>query len=170
MSLLKGSHTDETREASIRKQVYQDVAFPATKLAEAVAFVDRTFGIFPLLVYPCKLVDIEGRMVRSGTGEDARFLNLGIYGIPRAIREKKPFKTVTEVRKLEAWIRDVGGFQHTYCDSFQSKDEFEAMFDMQLNAALREKYGAAGAFAGVFATTRPVMDGWAWLEEEKGWA
>ena len=29
------------------------------------------------------------------------------------------FPTVTKVRELEAWVRSVGGFQHTYCDSFQ---------------------------------------------------
>ena len=32
MSFLKSSHTAETREASIRKQVYQDVCFPAAEL------------------------------------------------------------------------------------------------------------------------------------------
>ena len=29
-------------------------------------------------------------------------------------------------------MRSVGGFQHTYCDSFQTEEEFEAMFNHDL--------------------------------------
>ena len=36
MSFLKSSHTESTREASVRKQCYQDVAFPARCFPEAV--------------------------------------------------------------------------------------------------------------------------------------
>ena len=36
MSFLKSSHTTETREASIRKQCYQDVAFPAEELCQVI--------------------------------------------------------------------------------------------------------------------------------------
>jgi delta24-sterol reductase len=131
MALLKGSHTDETREASARKQVYQDVGFPADKLEETLTFCDKTFEIYPLLCYPCKIPDVPGRMVRatpntSGAtaaaacggekaGRHSMFLNLGIYGVPKAILEKRPYKTVTSVRALEKHIRSVGGFQHTYC-------------------------------------------------------
>ena len=169
MSLLKSSHNAETREASIRKQVYQDVALPAEKLEEAVRLVDETFGIFPLLCYPCKLYDVPGRMVRSGKGEDAAFLNLGVYGIPAEIEAGRPFKTVAAVRKLEAYIRSVRGFQHTYCDSFQTKEEFESMFDLRLHHELRARYGAEGAFVGIFEKTRPECDIWAWKKEEEGW-
>lgn len=35
------------REASIRKQVYQDVAFPSAKLDEAISTSGDLFGIFP---------------------------------------------------------------------------------------------------------------------------
>ena len=169
MSMLKASHNDETREASIRKQIYQDVAFPATKLSEAIDLSDRLFGIFPLLCYPCRMRDVEGRMVRSGTGSDVPCFNLGIYGVPQALRQGKAFKTVHAVRELEAWIRGVHGFQHTYCDSFQTKEEFEDMFDLKPNAALRKKYGAEGAFVGVYEKTRPEMDVWAWKAEEETW-
>lgn len=170
MSLLKASHNDETREASIRKQVYQDVAFPASKLSEAIDLSERLFGIFPLLCYPCLMRDVEGRMVRTGTGEDAPCFNLGIYGVPQPLRNGRgPFRTVHAVRELEAWIRSVHGFQHTYCDSFQSKGEFEQMFDVRPNAAVRSQYGAEGAFVGVYEKTRPEMDVWAWKAEEESW-
>ena len=39
----------------------------------------------------------------------------------------KHFKTVTAVRGMEWLVRKLGGFQHTYCDSFQTKEEFMEM-------------------------------------------
>lgn len=93
LSLLKSSHNDETREASVRKQVYQDVAFPAERLCEAIGTSDGLFSIYPLLCYPCQLTDVAGRFVRSGTGASRPFLNLGIYGVPKPLREGRPFKT-----------------------------------------------------------------------------
>ena len=170
MSLLKASHNDETREASIRKQVYQDVCFPSAHLSEAIDASERLFGIWPLLCYPCLMRDVEGRMVRTSTGGDVPCFNLGIYGVPEGLRQGRgAFKTVHAVRELEAWIRKVGGFQHTYCDSFQSKAEFEQMFDLRPNAAVRAAYGAEGAFVGVYEKTRPEMDVWAWKAEEETW-
>lgn len=169
MSLLKASHNEETREASIRKQVYQDVAFPAARLSEAIDLSERLFGIFPLLCYPCLMRDVEGRMVRTRTGMDEPYFNLGIYGVPAALRQGKVYKTVHAVRELEAWVRSVGGFQHTYCDSFQSRAEFEEMFDAKPNASRRTEYGAEGAFVGIYEKTRPEMDVWAWKAEEDSW-
>eukprot|EP00729_Bicosta_minor_P002583 gene2583-24079_t len=64
MALLKGSHTDETREASARKQVYQDLGFPADRFEDVIKFCDDTFAIYPLLVYPCQIADVPGRMVK----------------------------------------------------------------------------------------------------------
>jgi delta24-sterol reductase len=217
MSLLKASHNDETREASVRRQVYQvrcplhrstdtegpmppstlnpkpsdpsillpsalgltclrlatgaqDIAFPCAKLSEAVEICERLFNIYPLLCYPCRVRDVPGRMVRTGTGVDEPYFNLGVYGVPEAVRQGRPFKTVTAVRELEQWVRGARGFQHTYCDSFMTRDEFEQMFDMRPNAALRARYGAEGAFVGVYEKTRPEVPIWAWKAEEDGWA
>ena len=100
MWLLKASHTPETREASVRKQVYQDVAFPAPKLSEAVDVAERLFGIWPLLCYPCTVRDVAGRMVRSGAGADRPFFNLGIYGVPAPLKAGRAFQTVHRVRVL----------------------------------------------------------------------
>ena len=170
MWLLKASHNAETREASVRKQIYQDVAFPAHRLGAALELNESLFGIYPLLCYPCLVRDVPGRMVRTHTGRDAPYFNLGIYGVPAPItRGRDDFKTIHAVRALEAWVREAHGFQHTYCDSFLTRDEFEEMFDLKPNAALRERYGAAGAFVGVYEKTRPEVDVWAWHAEEASW-
>ena len=183
MSFLKASHTQETREASIRKQCYQDVAFPAERLGEALQLSDELFQIYPLLVYPCMVrTDREDALLRVAPGgtpeasESRRMnLNLGIYGVPRELpgleARGETFPMVSRVRRLEAWLRRVGGFQHTYCDSFQTEEEFEQMFNhAPLYEDMRREYGAAGVFPRIYQKTRPEMDYWAWLEEEKATA
>ena len=99
-------------------------------------------------------------------GRTSMYMNLGLYGVPKAILEKKPYKTVTEVRGLEQFIRDVGGFQHTYCDSFQLREEFESMFDMRQHNLMREETGADKALVDVYTKTRPEVDVFAWLDAE----
>merc|ERR1712166_1135887 len=114
------------------------------------------------MVYPC-LVHDRGGMLRLPDGAKKQmFLNLGIYGIPRDIRANpsQPFLMVRAVRRLESWIRSVGGFQHTYCDSFQREDEFKTMFDHTLWAKMRSKYSAERTFPSVYDKTRPEMDVW----------
>ena len=216
MSFLKSSHTPETREESIYRQVYQDISMPIERLDEALSLAHDLFEIYPLLMYPCALVKrgIVG-MLRTGGGcageggeeatstmtwrrtadgglveimsdaedaaeEDAgdgestlRFqlnANLGIYGVPRAIRNapREPCAVVSKVRALEKWVRDVGGFQHTYCDSFQGEEEFQAMFNHDAGwRAARVKYGAEGRFPTVYDKTRPEIDVWARLALEE---
>ena len=80
---------------------------------------------------------------------------------------QRPYKTVTSVRALERHIRTVGGFQHTYCDGFQQRSEFESMFDMALHQKMRVSLGADKAFVDVYTKTRPEMDVFAWLAEEE---
>lgn len=182
MSFLKGSHTSETREASARLQVFQDIAFPKEELASAVGVADSLFNIYPLMVYPAKINDYGGMVRLRGGGvaecaelrargvrASALFLNLGIYGVPRLVREGRPCRTVHRVRELEAWVRKVGGFQHTYCDSFQTEEEFNAMFDHALLRKVRGEYGVPGDFVDVYARTRPEVPWRQWLEEEAGW-
>ena len=96
------------------------------------------------------------------------FLNFGIYGVPKPIAMGRKYKTVTAVRGMEWLVRKVGGFQHTYCDSFQTKEEFAEMFDHELWEKVRTKYGGKALFPGVYEKTRANDIDWhAWLEEEQ---
>ena len=53
MSFLKASHTPETREASIYKQVYQDISFPA---AELDAGLTKSHELFDICEDPRRLL------------------------------------------------------------------------------------------------------------------
>ena len=74
---------------------------------------------------------------------------------------------MTQVRALEQYLREVGGFQHTYCDSFQKREEFEEMFDMTQHNLKRAELGADAALVDVYTKTRPEVDVFAWLKEEE---
>jgi delta24-sterol reductase len=178
LSFMKSSHTKETREASVRKQCYQDICFPASMFLKALDVNDRLFNIYPLLVYPCKVIN-RGGLVKVGNREKHQLgdgsyvqmnMNLGIYGIPPELKNDvfQLFPMVGRVRKLEQWLRDNNGFQHTYCDSFQTKNEFHHMFDHIQYNKMRNTYGAEGKFPTVYDKTRPEMDVFQWLEEEEG--
>merc|ERR1712091_402795 len=114
------------------------------------------------MCYPCLVRDGAGMLKTPDTdparreGEAHMYLNLGIYGIPKEQRDHPYdlFPMVTRVRQLESWIRDHKGFQHTYCDSFQSEAEFEEMFDHTLYNRMRKQYGGDRAFQRVWQKTR----------------
>lgn len=178
MKLLKRSRPLEERVRAMRQQVYQDFGFPAEHLREMLLHLHRTFEIYPLLVYPCRVID-RGGMVRlpgqvgqpwDGTERSAYYLNLGIYGAPRDVRQGQPqYPTITKVRELEGMVRERGGFLHTYVDVFSTEAEFEAMFDHTLWRRMRAQYGAEGVFPTVYEKIRPEVDVEPFLEQERAW-
>jgi delta24-sterol reductase len=178
LSLLKSSRPPEERARAMRQQVYQDFAFPAVHLKEMLTNLDETFEIYPLLVYPCQVFD-RGGMLRvkgqHGVSWDGReqsdmYLNLGIYGSPREIREGNlRFPTMTKIREFEAMVRERGGFLHTYVDVLSTEDEFEAMFDHGLWREMRKRYGAEGVFPSIYEKIRPELDFRPFLAEEAEW-
>lgn len=178
MAFLKGSRPELERENTIRKQVWQEFAFPAEHFAEMVERVHEEFEIYPLLAYPCKVID-HGGIVRlpgnhgtpyGGTPEVGAFLDIGIYGVPQRILNGDPkFDAVTRVRRLEEHVRKMGGFLHTYCDVFSTEDEFMEMFDHTLWQAMRDRYDANGTFPTIYEKVKPEVDPLGFLEEERAW-
>ena len=177
-TFLKGTRPEAERENTIRKQVWQEYAFPAEHFADMVAHVDAAFEIYPLLAYPCKVID-QGGLVRlpqnrgrpySGTTESMAFLDIGVYGFPQRIKDgEERFPTVTRVRELEQKARSLGGFLHTYCDVFSTEAEFQEMFDHTLWQQMRLRYRADGVFPTIYQKVKPEMDPLQFLEEEQSW-
>ena len=67
-------------------------------------------------------------MLRSLTNRDEMFVDIGVYGVPQQER----FDSEKTMRKLEEFVRHVGGFQMMYADSYMTREEFRAMFDHSL--------------------------------------
>lgn len=177
-TFLKGTRPEAERVNTIRKQVWQEYAFPAEHFAEMVAHVDEAFEIYPLLAYPCKVID-HGGLVRlpknrgepySGAPETTAFLDIGVYGFPQRIKDgDERFPTVTKVRALEQKARSLGGFLHTYCDVFSTEEEFMEMFDHTLWLEMRSRYGADGVFPTIYEKVKPEIDPLRYLAEERSW-
>jgi delta24-sterol reductase len=178
-TFLKGTRPQAERENTIRKQVWQEYAFPAEHFGEMVEHVHDEFEIYPLLAYPCRVID-QGGLVRlpanrgkpySGRAETGTFLDIGVYGFPQRVREgDEHFPAVTKVRRLEQKARALGGFLHTYCDVFSTEQEFLEMFDHTLWSQMRAQYNANGSFPTIYEKVKPEMEPLQFLEEERAWA
>jgi len=135
-------------------------------------------NIYPLLAYPCKVID-KGGMVRlpgnrgtpySGRTETATFLDIGVYGFPQRVKDgDEQYPAVTKVRALEQKARSLGGFLHTYCDVFSTEEEFLEMFDHALWRQMRERYQAEGTFPTIYQKVKPEMDPLQFLAQEAAW-
>ena len=178
-TFLKGTRPRAERENTIRKQVWQEFAFPAEHFAEMVEQVHEELEIYPLLGYPCRVIDRGGLVRRpgnrkkpySGRAEAAVFLDLGIYGFPKRVKDgDERFPTVSKVRALERKVRSIGGFLHTYCDVFSTEEEFEEMFDHTLWREMRAKYHADGTFPTIYEKVKPELDPLQFLDEERSWS
>ncbi|MBW2507882.1 MAG: FAD-binding oxidoreductase [Deltaproteobacteria bacterium] len=177
-TFLKGTRPRAERENTIRKQVWQEYAFPAEHFAEMVRYADEEFEIYPLLAYPCRVIDYGGLVRRpsnrgrpySGRPESEMYLDLGIYGFPQRVKDgDEHFPAVTKVRALERKARKLGGFLHTYCDVFSTEEEFEEMFDHTIWREMRAKYGADGTFPTIYEKVKPELDPLQFLAEERAW-
>ena len=60
------------------------------------------------------------------------------------------FDAVHTTRKVEEFVRKVGGFQMMYADSYMTKTEFRQMFDHTLYDKMRLKFNCEGCFPEVY--------------------
>ncbi|XP_041984337.1 delta(24)-sterol reductase-like [Aricia agestis] len=166
-AFLKFTTTPGVRAYTFTKQVFQDIVLPLQELERQINLASELFEKFPLLVYPCKIVDrgpSTGQLRRPpskylvpGTNY-AMYNDLGVYGVPGKVKDKKPYNPVAAMRKMEEFTRDVGGYSFLYADIFMTREEFEQMFDLSLYERLRSKYHAEGAFPHLYDKVKPELD------------
>jgi len=190
VTFLKLPATAAIREEMMLKRVYQDIVLPISTLEEAIDKASDLFHVWPILVYPSRIYDhdynldehndsIQGQFRRpapkdiiietvreddnkSETKAFAMYYDLGVYGIPRAVRKPdepeyssfaKQYKQVSAMRKMEHFTRDVRGAPFLYADTFMTKAEFGEMFDLRVYERARTKYGAVDHFPHLFDKT-----------------
>jgi len=157
IAFLKLTMTPTIRQETITKHVVQDIIIPITELENSINKFHEWFGIYPLLFYPIRIYDngkYQGFLRKPencAKGQNwEMFFDLGVYGVPPLVKEKKPYDAVKAVRSMEKYTRDVKGYQCLYADIFLSKDEFEEMVDHTLYREMRKKYKAEKAFPEVY--------------------
>ncbi|KAK3252247.1 delta(24)-sterol reductase [Cymbomonas tetramitiformis] len=176
VTFLKLPATPEIRVEMMCQRVYQDIVLPLRTLPEAINKASKLFGCWPILVYPSRVYDHgEGNrgIFPSPPKEDlvpgenyGMFYDLGVYGIPHAVRKKLPYKAVTNMREMEDYTSSVGGGPFLYADTFMSKEEFGKMFNLDLYDKVRVKYGAVGHFPELYDKIKPEIDYMAILDQE----
>ena len=68
------------------------------------------------------------------------YVDVGAWYVPK----KKGYNAVEDTRKMEAFCRDHRSYQCLYAHCYQTKKEYEQMFDTTLYKKLRVKYDAEG--------------------------
>ena len=81
------------------------------------------------------------------------YVDLGAYGIPRAVMEKRPFNAIKTGKIVEAYVESVRGFQMLYADSYMDEKEFRTMFDHSHYDAMKAKWDPHNCFPTVFQKT-----------------
>jgi len=166
-AFMKLTTTPTVRAMTFTKQVFQDIVLPINKLEDQINTSHTLFDTYPILVYPCRIYN-HGKHVgqlrpprkdQMVPGTDyGMFNDLGVYGVPRLVKERKPWDAVSAMRKMEEFTRSVGGYHFLYADTFLSREEFEEMFDLTAYEIVRKKYFAEGAFPHLYDKTKPEID------------
>lgn len=170
VSFLKLTQTQAIKDLYDRSHVIQDMLVPMSKFAEAYNVFDQEYDIYPLWLCPYRAVSYKdeeaphrcflkepkkltkGKDYLDGDKEVSyeMYVDLGAYGIPRTVKEKKPFDIVDVSRKVERAVHSMDGFQMLYATSFMTFEEFKEMFDHRHYHAMKEKYDPKSAFPQVY--------------------
>eukprot|EP00612_Vaucheria_litorea_P008520 CAMPEP_0171472976 /NCGR_PEP_ID=MMETSP0946-20130122/1580_1 /TAXON_ID=109269 /ORGANISM="Vaucheria litorea, Strain CCMP2940" /LENGTH=478 /DNA_ID=CAMNT_0012002679 /DNA_START=514 /DNA_END=1947 /DNA_ORIENTATION=- len=192
VSFLKLTMTPQIRKEVVYKHVVQDIIIPIDEMARSIDLFHEWFNIYPLLVFPIAIFDRApyktflrappNQFRRGGThpgtyteGKCQMFFDLGAYGVPQKVRDKEMWNAKRVIRAMEAYTRDVGGYQCLYADTFMTREEFKQMFDHTLYDETRKKYNAIGAFPEIYDKIRPEagvlteMDGYEGESEDVDW-
>eukprot|EP00471_Norrisiella_sphaerica_P002563 CAMPEP_0184485168 /NCGR_PEP_ID=MMETSP0113_2-20130426/6811_1 /TAXON_ID=91329 /ORGANISM="Norrisiella sphaerica, Strain BC52" /LENGTH=580 /DNA_ID=CAMNT_0026866499 /DNA_START=229 /DNA_END=1971 /DNA_ORIENTATION=+ len=163
VSLLKLFQGPVIRKSSMYAHAVQESIIPLTILEEGISRFDEWYGIYPLLIFPVRVYDRKGLSGMIHPRKDLLlpgknygiWVDIGAYGVPRAIKQGRRWNAKKIVREMEDWTRHVGGWQALYTDVFCTERELEAMFDHSLLHKARKRLGCEKAFGSVYSKIRP---------------
>lgn len=165
VSLLKLFQGPVIRKASVYAHVVQESIMPIQHLEKGIEQFNEWFNVYPLLVFPLRIYDrkeLSGFLNPKGRKENlvkgknwGIWVDLGAYGVPKVVKDGKTFDAKRNIREMEHWTRDIGGFQALYTDIFATEKEMRQMFDHTLLDKAREKYNCLDAFPAVYEKIKP---------------
>jgi delta24-sterol reductase len=168
--------TPRLKGEMIYQRVYQDLVMPLSALEDGLRMSDELFDIYPILVYPSRVycgrggVFPEPRKQDVVPGKDyAMYMDLGVYGIPKAVHANEPFDAIGSARKCEDFMTANRGAGFLYANTFYTRAEFEAAFNVgkdSLYEKVRRRTNAGEAFPHVYDKTA-YRQGYKALQEEE---
>lgn len=166
VSFLKLTQTAALQRLYETQHVIQDMLVPNSKMGEALGVFKEQYDLYPLWICPYRAYDYGAKKgapphrhflkkpkecdAEDELGKYEMYVDLGAYGIPRAVEEKRAFDIVKVSREVEHYVESVHGFQMLYADSYMSRDEFRKMFDHRHYDAMKAKYDPDGGFPEVY--------------------
>ncbi|MDF1582019.1 MAG: FAD-binding oxidoreductase [Methyloprofundus sp.] len=146
ISLIKLTETEAIHELYDTHHMDQDFLLPLSTLDKSLTYFHQEVDFYPLWLCPMRVFETPIRGMVNPLAEEQMFVDVGIYGEPNVDH----YNAKETTRKLETFIREMGGFQALYADTFQTREEFRKMFDHTLLDKLREQTGATKAFPEPF--------------------
>lgn len=177
VSFLKLTQTDAIKEMYENAHVVQDMLVPMSKFEEAIQKFDTEYKVYPLWICPYRAYDYAEKIGRtnidhrcflrqpldskSGKAYLQRFpkdqglkyemyVDIGAYGVPQDVIDKKPFSCVKTARVVEEYVASVHGFQMLYADSYLSRAEFREMFDHEHYDAMKKVIDPDNGFPQIY--------------------
>jgi len=146
--LLKLSQTETTKKLRERFCVVQDLLVPMRNLDAFLHQSEDDCGIFPVWICPMKVTKtpLKGFLHPLPDGDEL-FVDVGYYG---PVEGKPDFNVREVIRKMEKFLRDCGGFQALYDDTYLTREEFYQMFNHELYLKMRNKYQCEKAFPEIY--------------------
>jgi len=162
VSFLKLTQTEAIRKLYETQHVIQDMLVPMSRFKESLDVFDDNYNLYPLWLCPYRAYDystpeaphryfLKKPKEKMAGKSFEMYVDLGAYGIPQDVLDKKPFDIVAVSRKVESYVHSVHGFQMLYADSYLNREEFRAMFDHTHYDKMKEKYDPTQAFPEVYA-------------------
>eukprot|EP00472_Partenskyella_glossopodia_P008625 CAMPEP_0197517314 /NCGR_PEP_ID=MMETSP1318-20131121/2303_1 /TAXON_ID=552666 /ORGANISM="Partenskyella glossopodia, Strain RCC365" /LENGTH=573 /DNA_ID=CAMNT_0043066771 /DNA_START=60 /DNA_END=1781 /DNA_ORIENTATION=- len=163
VNLLKLFQGPVIRKQSIYAHAVQESIVPLKDLGKGIEKFDEWYGIYPLLVFPVRVYDrgqysgmLTPRPDAIPEGKNyGQFVDIGAYGVPRNIKQSKPWNAKKMVREMEHWTREKGGWQALYTDIFCTENELRKMFNHTLLDKVRGKFDCCSAFGSVYSKVSP---------------
>mmetsp|Transcript_24063 Transcript_24063/g.27535 ORF Transcript_24063/g.27535 Transcript_24063/m.27535 type:complete len:583 (+) Transcript_24063:83-1831(+) len=166
VSFLKISQTEMTKQLTERTHVAQDFLVPTRNMSSFLELCDDEYDkIYPLWLCLHDHSPMPGSLLKdpavpnSENGHEM-YIDIGVYGLPRCIHEKREdeFDMKKSMRRVLKELVKMDGFQMLYADVFNTREEFEEMFEHTTYRALRKKYNADdGAFKEVYDKMNVIM-------------
>ncbi|XP_050313504.1 delta(24)-sterol reductase-like [Anthonomus grandis grandis] len=145
ISLLKLTQTKAIKKLYENNHVLQDMLVPIETLDDSIKIFRDTFDVYPLWLCPFILPNDPG-MLHPKEDREQLYVDIGLYGVPKV----EKFRPKEDMRKIEKYVTDVGGFQMLYADTYMTREEFRTMFDHSLYDRVREKLQCKEAFPEVY--------------------
>jgi delta24-sterol reductase len=144
VSFLKLTQTETLQKMYEEQHVIQDMLVPISEMDKSLNTFENEYGLYPLWICPYRAYDYganngdEHRCFLRKPNADSEdpitgekyemYVDLGAYGIPKAVLNKEPFDAVASGRAVESFVMSVRGFQMLYADTYLTKDECELHF------------------------------------------